>query len=358
MKNIRAYAGLIEAFGLFLISLQSGQCFYNASTGRWLSRDPIGEENGMGLTGGSSTLATELPTLLKRAMQSDDVAEGNAYSFVRNHPLTSVDYLGLQESCLCGLDVTKSLNSALQEIARKYKELPFRKKWTTCSGIYSLSWPVESSKAGWAWDIVPLKNIGLGDALDRPMPFFNGSSDRCKRTVTFRGQCYYGGSVNFAMWGQINSLCSGTFTGYLGQGPIVPWSLEFALNAAMAWKISRYHTFTLEEAQAVTFTIYGYTGLLMPLTVRRGMQCQSEAIPSDAMAMESLFDWRGLMRRLDWFRPSKRRDDSCTHLGGACSCCYNMGEGCVCRVRVFSFGICVDGCFCFCMWPLHIGLSG
>jgi hypothetical protein len=36
----------ICVLGLLLLSLQPAQCFYNPSTGRWLSRDPIEEEAG------------------------------------------------------------------------------------------------------------------------------------------------------------------------------------------------------------------------------------------------------------------------------------------------------------------------
>jgi len=202
-------------------------------------------------------------TQLNRWSPDHAALEANSYAFVWNHPLGSVDYLGLEEQCLCGLDVTKSLASALGDIKSKYGGLSLGKKWSLCSQLYKLSWPLQSSPAGWAWDIVPLKNIGLGEAVGRPMPFFDGSRE-CRRTVTFRGGCYFGGAVNYAMWGQINNLCSGTFSGHIAQGPIVPWSLQFALQAAAAFKVGRYHRFTLEESQALAFTVYGYTGLLLP----------------------------------------------------------------------------------------------
>jgi len=52
--------------GLLLVSLgQQAQAFYNPSTGRWLSRDPIGEEGGV-----------------------------NLYEFGPNSPITGVDTLG------------------------------------------------------------------------------------------------------------------------------------------------------------------------------------------------------------------------------------------------------------------------
>jgi hypothetical protein len=51
---------------LSLLLPQAGQCFYNTSTGRWLSRDPISEKGGL-----------------------------NVYGYVMNQPTDAVDTLGL-----------------------------------------------------------------------------------------------------------------------------------------------------------------------------------------------------------------------------------------------------------------------
>ena len=53
---------------LFLLLPQAGQCFYNTSTGRWLSRDPIGEDGGLNLS-----------------------------AFVRNRPVLDCDRLGHED---------------------------------------------------------------------------------------------------------------------------------------------------------------------------------------------------------------------------------------------------------------------
>lgn len=39
------------ALGLWVLGCQCAQCFYNPSTGRWLSRDPLGEKAGFNLYG-------------------------------------------------------------------------------------------------------------------------------------------------------------------------------------------------------------------------------------------------------------------------------------------------------------------
>src|SRR6266446_2643848 len=67
VKNATATLGLM----LCLLLPQSAQCFYNPSTGRWLNRDPIGEQGGK-----------------------------NLYGSVHNNSLSRYDGLGLC-ACLC-----------------------------------------------------------------------------------------------------------------------------------------------------------------------------------------------------------------------------------------------------------------
>ena len=57
----------------WLLVPQTAHCFYNASTGRWLSRDPIGERGGV-----------------------------NVYAFAPNDAVNDVDNLGLVK-CACTL---------------------------------------------------------------------------------------------------------------------------------------------------------------------------------------------------------------------------------------------------------------
>jgi hypothetical protein len=58
--------GLAPVFFLSLLLPQSGKCFYNPSTGRWLSRDPIVEAGGL-----------------------------NLFTFTANAPIAGIDRLGL-----------------------------------------------------------------------------------------------------------------------------------------------------------------------------------------------------------------------------------------------------------------------
>ncbi len=71
MKTKRSHiAAAIAGLALWFLSAQPAHCFYNPSTGRWLSRDPIDEKGGV-----------------------------NLYAFGRNQPQDQVDALGLAAGC-------------------------------------------------------------------------------------------------------------------------------------------------------------------------------------------------------------------------------------------------------------------
>jgi hypothetical protein len=74
-KTLRLAAWPLCALALWLLTVQSAHCYYNPTTGRWISRDPVAEKGGM-----------------------------NTSSFVANDPVAKVDLLGLTGSgagCLC-----------------------------------------------------------------------------------------------------------------------------------------------------------------------------------------------------------------------------------------------------------------
>jgi RHS repeat-associated protein len=67
MKNTSATQYLLSAIGLWLLSQQCGQCFYEPGVQRWINRDPIQESGG-----------------------------NNLFRFVLNEPMEHLDALGLQ----------------------------------------------------------------------------------------------------------------------------------------------------------------------------------------------------------------------------------------------------------------------
>jgi RHS repeat-associated protein len=246
---------------------------YTPTTGRWKSRDLVGEEGGR-----------------------------NLFGFLNNNSLNKYDFLGLLCSIggggggggedKCGVDVTAALERTLREIDMKYSALDIDQKWNSCFELYNVSkrdeevpWSLHTTKAANAWDIEELARVGRFHGIvneeSRP-PFFCGTG-KCARTVTVNGGCYRGGSVNFSMWGKANQVCSRTFTGHLGNLLGLPlWSLRTASNAAWVWKLLAYKGGSrgIEELQALTFTIYGYTGILAPVTVPGCSKNQDTSPPS------------------------------------------------------------------------------
>jgi len=96
-----------QIFLFFLLLLgvslaREAQAFYNPSTGRWLSRDPIQEE-------GASLLRTgqQSEELFPSAgVRIGETVSFNPYLFVKNNALSQVDFLGLCEISKDGRGVT------------------------------------------------------------------------------------------------------------------------------------------------------------------------------------------------------------------------------------------------------------
>jgi RHS repeat-associated protein len=77
--TLRAAVPALALVGWLLLP-QTGLCFYNPTTGRWLSRDPM-------IEAGCRTLA--------RQGRLNGVLEQNSYAFVANDPLRKWDLLGM-----------------------------------------------------------------------------------------------------------------------------------------------------------------------------------------------------------------------------------------------------------------------
>lgn len=88
------YTMLVVVLGLVLC--QDARAFYNPSTGRWLSRDPIGE-TGFELIRGDEV------------MVNPQKVEGNLVAFVSNATLDRFDYLGLNPNIAPGTRISVSI---------------------------------------------------------------------------------------------------------------------------------------------------------------------------------------------------------------------------------------------------------
>ncbi len=91
----RMFLAVVALLGLFF--WQEAQAFYNPSSGRWLSRDPL-EEPGFGLVvAGLQSAGVELHDVAfeERYNLHVERSRANLYAFVANVPTTKFDRLGL-----------------------------------------------------------------------------------------------------------------------------------------------------------------------------------------------------------------------------------------------------------------------
>jgi len=243
---VKRAAAASLALSAWLLMPQIAQCFYNPSTGRWLSRDPAEEESFR--TGRLSDIA-EQPVL---SILLATNAPNHAYAFINNHPVGSVDLLGLA-GC-CGPDVTAVLSQTLTEIEKTYRSWHIGKKFVACMYLVNLPWAASS------WDINKLYELGSDPNGFNFMPPARQGSGNCNQTVAYKSKCYNSSGVNYIQYGKVNSLCNGTFPAKvpIPRLKVAYWGLSLTLARVAAWKVVRYKGAMLPEA--LDFTTAGYLG--------------------------------------------------------------------------------------------------
>ncbi len=168
-----------------------------------------------------------------------------------------------------GVDVTKALKRTLLDVEVKFNKWSRRQKMAAANQLRDLLGAAVSGGGGGAagaWDIIPLMEVGFADT-----PMYDGGkaygtgTGLWKRTVSFMGNCYYGGAVNYAIWGKMNQLCH-DFLMLEGNPPFDDglwensYSLDSAQKTAQAWKHFRYGDFGEIADEALAFTTFGYNG--------------------------------------------------------------------------------------------------
>lgn len=96
MKNTKQSIANIILFLALLLASQSALAFYDPSTGRWLSRDPIGERGFQVLQRVKVASHTSNSSVSGRWINRDSESNENRYLFVGNNPVTQIDALGLK----------------------------------------------------------------------------------------------------------------------------------------------------------------------------------------------------------------------------------------------------------------------
>ena len=125
-KNKSYMIGLL----VWLTAVQTGWSFYNAQTGRWLSRDPVGEPGFQLLqrAGAMVQPAGHVPQSggqrIKRDLSTGagQSENSNVYAYVGNSPAIKVDFLGLLKFDGCTAteqaELTAQFNQYCQQIAQ------------------------------------------------------------------------------------------------------------------------------------------------------------------------------------------------------------------------------------------------
>jgi len=108
---------LISTLLVILLTAQAALAWYDPSTQRWLTRDPIGEPGFQMLQTANAMPQVRTPALLSpdRWIQRDPIAgqvDGNLYRYVANNPIEKTDFLGL-----CDNDTN---NKCAQKSKQKY----------------------------------------------------------------------------------------------------------------------------------------------------------------------------------------------------------------------------------------------
>ena len=223
--------------------LNYGRRYLQPPTGRWLSRDPIGESGGLNL----NVLTRNDPVMRTDSLGLDVWSDLGA--MVGSPPPLPPEYHGdgsgtpvvaqVQTKRWGGPDVKVAVNWVLGDIDRVWST-----KWNSgdkCSACVMMYSPTDG------WDIRKLRDKALGGYSPD-----NKYDLTAAEIVSFQGKLYWSGAVNYAMWGRINRLCYD----YLGL-PIH----NLAGAKAMAYLFKRAAGYgTGQDSQAFAFIEFGYTG--------------------------------------------------------------------------------------------------
>ena len=177
--------------------LYYGYRFYNASTGRWLSRDPASHVVGNGVRPRALALPRE---------------EANPYRFSDNDGLNRYDYMGLHTrdcDCHCGPVVDDVLQKLYWSMRDKFDKADGKTKKKACRAL------IDIPDAGDSWDFSGLKFWNWQGTP--PVP---GQCPLCSKAVTYRGRCVKQNVLNYVFFSIAANLCDGDGIEPIGPGYI------------------------------------------------------------------------------------------------------------------------------------------
>ena len=228
---------------LALLATNNASAYYCPATGQWLSRDPNGESGfetlratsiipKVGRIAGNASLP---PSRLAKRDPITTKVEPNRYEFVHNDALNKSDLLGLC-GCGCGPDISQAIDKLLLDVDNTYNSWNDEQQCKACDQLESIFHLADE------WDINAFAP-GLG---------YPGQNTKCLCdsgfTYTYRGKCYFAGSLNYLLFGRAMNLCGN--------------DLETAENDTTLWKSWAYGEDPdgLYASQAVAMVDAGFNG--------------------------------------------------------------------------------------------------
>ena len=197
-----------------------GYRYYNPDTGRWLSRDPIGELGGVNLY-----------AMLKNATTSrrDTFGLSDTQDSFWEEVME-----GLRGCNICGEDITDALAEMLYRVESDFLSLSSERRREVCFHLVSpVKWPIgRTDVAGPTnnWDIVEI----IDGALNREPLDYRRSNPRrkwvecatgdCINTVRVDGKCHSMYTVNYVLHGRLTRLCSNLGNSIVGAAEVGAWS--------------------------------------------------------------------------------------------------------------------------------------
>lgn len=217
---------------------REAQAFYNPSTGRWLSRDPLEE-----IAFKRNVLSHEFTIEKRLQAKKANIYEGKdhlSYVFVGNDSLSSIDLLGLdcQPSPACGRAVDQALRWTHTDIVNRFDALGF---WGQCKACEPIWFPVPGFAM--AWDMQAMVWGGWGRNMQC------GRVPTCEFTVTVGGKCYNAWDVNYLSYGWAANMCQ--------------MSRDVMYQHVIAWK--NFHMDQWRLPGALAFSTLGWYGVYSPL---------------------------------------------------------------------------------------------
>ncbi len=195
--------------------------YYDTETGRFLTRDPQGVQDGLALIRFKDALSPEKEEF-KPNRQYDDYM--SLYSYANSRPTVYIDSLGLSISfgCgTCGPDVTLLLDQLREKMIKDFNSLSRAKKLAKCTGRYGTN----------SWDVEQLHDPDL--LLGRKGQ--GCATGACQETVMVHGRCRSSHAVNYYMYGIMHSLCSSTPEHDVERGLLWPILVSGDAKCKAAW---------------------------------------------------------------------------------------------------------------------------